>query len=143
VLDSVLSNATERETGSNGKDKMVDVRLDQSEHQSETDDFAHSDMVGSSTHSPFLGYDKRRQDSLVDDDEYVQQPPDDITIEMPRDESPPPFQQFKRPPREPSPSLAFIAPVEDEEARDHTPFLPQESKRPQEQQGTVWGYLVE
>jgi hypothetical protein len=38
--DSVLSGGTER--GASSKGKMVDVRLDQSEHNSDTDDYDHS-----------------------------------------------------------------------------------------------------
>lgn len=126
---SVFSNGTERGSGSRGKDKMVDVRLDDhSEHEhSETDDFEHAGRP------PFFGYEKPQRSSYTDDDDDdgAQNPPDDITIQMPRDESPLPFQKLNRPPREPSSGLAFAPPQEEDydDARDQTPFIPRETER--------------
>jgi hypothetical protein len=129
--DSVFSNKTISPSGLKGKDKMVPVRLDESEVRSEAGKSDRSAMVGSAEHTPFAEYDRRRSYSLNSDYDS-HHPPDDIAIEMPRDESPPPFQQFKRPHRESSPSLPFAAPVE-EESRERTPFMPQESERPKAQ----------
>ncbi|KAA8894961.1 hypothetical protein FN846DRAFT_900749 [Sphaerosporella brunnea] len=109
ISDSMLSDGTERDAESKGK--MVDVRLDQSETYSDTDDYDHS--VGTRAYNP----------------------PADITIEMPRDESPPPFQTFKTHPRGRSPfeSLAFVPPMEHEPEGDDAPFLPRETERPKPQ----------
>ncbi|KAI5819007.1 hypothetical protein BZA77DRAFT_332413 [Pyronema omphalodes] len=92
---------------------MVDVRLDQSEPN-----------LGDSQ-LPFVRYDNQRgsRDSMSDD-EFATHPPDDILVEMPRDESPPPFQKFHRPPRDQSPSLPFA-----HGSKENSPFLPQEAHR--------------
>jgi len=124
---SARSQGTET-GGSSSKGKMVDVRLDDPNEHSLMEDF---DQVGAST----IFYVK---ESLT----WKQSPPSDIAIDMPRDESPPPFQQFQRPRRgsSPSASLAFVPPMEhhDEETGDLAPFMPRELERPKQQQSTVW-----
>ena len=129
---SVFSNGTARGGSRSAADKMVDVRLD--------DSSSHVAGAGGSFFGGFEG----APFPDADDDDHDDGPPDDIAIEMPREDSPLPFQHFNRPPRQkrdPSPSLAFVGTQaddeDDEDARDQTPFIPRESQRAKGSQSTV------
>lgn len=133
-----------------GKDRMVDVRLDQSHLDLEAGGQARRSLDLADS-EPFLGFHKPPQHHrprgrlLPDDRDLDDHPPGHLVLEMPRDDSPPPsFQQFKRLPRERSPSLPFATPQpppppsspppadHQEQPRDRPHFLPQETKRTQE-----------
>ena len=124
------------------KDRMVDVRLDQS----------HLDLeAGQSLDTePFLGFHKPPQHHRPRGRPLSGDCGHGSLLEMPRDDSPPPsFQQFKRLPRERSPSLPFATPQPHppppppppssppppppaDRQRDRPDFLPQETKRARE-----------
>lgn len=116
ATSSVGSDGTEK--ADKGKDKMVDIGLEDSIRLGMMpEDIDHSDMVESAIQRPFKGFQGRG--IIEDEDDEADRPPDDITIQMPPDEEEEPaFQQFRRPPP-PKSNLPFAAPEKPE-----TTFMP-------------------
>ncbi|KAL7274350.1 hypothetical protein RUND412_002764 [Rhizina undulata] len=90
---SVFSDGTERASGSGkGKERMVEIRLDDSVRLGMVpDDIDQDDMVDYPSQGPSRNYIRR-----YSTDEEAERPPDDIAIEMPEEDSPPTFQQFRK-----------------------------------------------
>lgn len=103
---SVLSDGTERASGK-GKDRMVDIGLDDSVRlEMMPEGIDTDDMVRSL--EEFRSYEDHRL--LAEEDRDDQDPPDDIAIEMPSEDAPPAFQQFRRPPPKVPSNLPFASP---------------------------------
>lgn len=115
AASSVGSDGTER--ADKGKDKMVDIGLEDSVRLGMMpEDIDHSDMVESAVPRTFQGFKRRSLLEDDDEDDEVDRPPDDITIQMPIEEEEddePAFQQFRRPPP-PKSDLPFAAPGKQE-----------------------------